>query len=479
MRASSPSPSCEGSVLTHSSDHDEMPKLGTFMKADLALRVKAVALGYGLRVPRMLFAVHLLLLLAGPLSVAGKQLQPEHGVEGHTNSSRQALLGAAEGSPSLRIAPGNTDFALNLYHLLASERAGQNIFFSPLSISAALAMLSLGARSHTKDQILKHLGFNLTQLPEPTIHQGFQHLQHRLRHPSSGMQAHLGSSLFLSQDLELVPAFLNDTMAFYNASVFHTNFQNPVEAARLISEHVREGTRGKISDLMVDLSPGTQLVLVNYIYFKALWEKSFSPSKTKPSDFHVDENTVIQVPMMIQEREKYRYLHDRQLPCSVLHMGYKGGASALLILPDPGKMAEVEEVLTPEMLRRWTRLLQKLGADRKLELHFPKFSITTCYELDRILPLLGFTELFSPRADFSGIINQGHLQVPKSFHKATLDINEVGTEAAAVTSLFSFQSAVHKDPNVLKFNRPFLMAIFSPDKHNILFLGKIVNPMKL
>lgn len=216
----------------------------------------------------MLFAVHLLLLLAGPLSVAGKQLQPEHGVEDHANSSRQALLGAAEGSPSLRIAPGNTDFALNLYHLVSSQRAGQNIFFSPLSISAGLAMLSLGARSHTKDQILKHLGFNLTQLPEPTIHQGFRHLLHRLGHPSSGMEAHLGSSLFLSQDMELVPAFLNDTAAFYNASVFHANFRKPVEAARLINEHVREGTRGKISDLIANLSPSTQLVLVNYIYFK-------------------------------------------------------------------------------------------------------------------------------------------------------------------------------------------------------------------
>lgn len=427
----------------------------------------------------MLLAVHLLLLLAGPLALAGGQLQPEPGGEAHTNGSKQQLPGTEEGSPSLKIAPANTDFAFRFYHLVASERPGANIFFSPLSVSAALAMLSLGARSNTQTQILQGLGFNLTELPKAAIHQGFWHLLHRLSLSGHGLETHVGSSLFLSQDLEPLQRFLNDTMAFYTSKLFHTNFREPEDAAQLINDHVRAETRGKITDLVRELEPSTQLVLANYIYFKALWEKPFDLARTKPHNFYVDESTVVQVPMMLQDQQHHWYLQDQHLACSVLRMGYKGGASALFVLPDRGKMAQVEEALTPGMLRRWNSLLSRRNFYKPLELHLPKFSISGSYLLDQILPKLGFTDLFSPRADFSGISEREKLQVSKSFHKATLDIDEAGTEAAASTGTSIVLLSARKNPRVLWFNRPFLVVISSPSTQSVLFLGKVVNPTKL
>ncbi|XP_032260540.1 kallistatin [Halichoerus grypus] len=426
----------------------------------------------------MHLANHLLLLLVGLLVLSHGQLHPEHYSQGHTGSPHQEAPSTGEGSPSLKIAPGNTAFALHFYHLMASQSPGSNIFFSPLSISASYAMLSLGARSHSQTQILEGLGFNLTELSEWDIHQGFQHLLHTVQLPGDGLEMHMGSALFLSQDLLILPEFLNDSVAFYESKLFLTNFHNSVGTTQLINDHVKEETQGKIVDLVSHLSTDVTMVLVNYIYFKALWEKPFIPSMTTSQDFYVDETTVVKVPMMLQDTQHHWYLHDRFLPCSVLRMDYQGNMTAFFILPDQGKMKQVEEVLTPEMLTRWNNLLQKRYFYKKLKLHFPKFSISGAYQLDQILPKMGFMDLFSKQVDLSGITKERKLQVSKSFHKAILEVDEVGTQAAAATGSFiTFMSAQH-NRRVLRFNRPFLVAIFSTNTQSILFLGKVVNPTK-
>ncbi|XP_062948249.1 kallistatin [Cynocephalus volans] len=408
----------------------------------------------------------LILLLAGLLALSHSQLHLEQ------------VPGTDKSSSSLKITPGNADFAFRFYHAVASESPRKNIFFSPLSISAAFAMLSLGACSHSRTQIFEGLGFNLTELSESDIHRGFQHLLHTLNLPSQELETHVGSALFLSHDLPLLGKFLNDTEAFYETKLFQTNFCNTVGTTQLINDHVKKETRGKIVDLVSELSTDITMVLVNYIYFKALWEKPFFHSMTTPHNFYVDESTTVKVPMMLQDDHHHWYLHDRYLPCSVLRMDYKGDATALFILPDRGRMRQVEEVLTPEMLLRWNNLLQKRNFYRKVELHFPKFSISGSYALDQILPELGFTDLFSARANFSGISGQLNLKASKSFHKATLDVDEVGTEAAAATgSSFKLFSA-QKTQRVLWFDRPFLMVIFSTSTQSVLFLGKVVNPTK-
>ncbi|XP_029807726.1 kallistatin [Suricata suricatta] len=416
----------------------------------------------------------LLLLLAGLLVPSHGHLLPEPSSPGHPAHQEAPSIG--EGSPSLKIVQGNTAFALRLYHLVASQSPGNNIFFSPLSISSSYAMLSLGARSHSQTQILEGLGFNLTEVSESDIHQGFQNLWHTLHLPRDGLEMHAGSALFLSQELQILPGFLNDSVAFYESKPFLADFHDSAGTTQLINDHVKEETQGKIVDLVSDLSADIAMVLVNYIYFKALWEKPFALSLTTPQDFYVDENTVVKVPMMRQDTEDHWYLHDRYLPCSVLRMDYKGNAMAFFILPNRGKMKQVEEVLTPEMLTRWNSLLQKRYFYRKLELHFPKFSISGSYKLDQILPELGFVDVFSQQADLSGITEEQKLQVSKSFHKAILEVDEAGTQAAAATGTFTAFLSTRHSRRVLWFNRPFLVVIFSTDTQSVLFLGKVVNP---
>ncbi|KAF6132822.1 serpin family A member 4 [Phyllostomus discolor] len=417
----------------------------------------------------MPLADHLLLLLVGLLALS-------HDGRSQTAEHQQEDPGTDEGSPMLRIAPSNTDFALSFYHLVASQNPKGNVFFSPLSISAAYAMLSLGARADTWAQILEGLGFNLTEVPESDIHRGFRHLLRTLNLPNDRLETRVGSALFLGQDLQPLPSFLNDTTAFYGAKVFQADFLDAEGTAQLINNHVREETRGKIENVVSRITPEVVMVLVNYIYFKGLWEKPFSQSKSYTQDFHVDEKTVVQVPMMFQDRNYHWYLHDRYLPCSVLRMDYHGHARALFILPDKGKMKQVEEVLTPEMLSRWNSLLQRRSFYKKLELHLPKFSISGSYDLDEILPQLGIRDLFSRAANLSGITTQQNMLVSKSFHKAVLEVDEAGTQAAAATRVSVIFLSAARNPYVLRFNRPFFVVIFSTSTQSILFLGKVVNP---
>lgn len=209
----------------------------------------------------MRLAGRLLLLLFGPLALA-------HDGQGQADSGGQGPPGPGEGSPSLRITPSNTAFALSFYHLVASQSPGSNVFFSPLSISAAYAMLSLGARSHTRTQLLEGLGFNVSAVPEADIHLGFRHLLQTLNRPDDELELRLGSALFLSRDLQPLPRFLNDTAAFYASRLVRTDFLDPEGAAQLINQHVQEETRGKIRNLVSGLSAGSVLVLVNYLFLK-------------------------------------------------------------------------------------------------------------------------------------------------------------------------------------------------------------------
>lgn len=166
------------------------------------------------------------------------------------------------------LAPNNVDFAFGLYKHLVSTAPGKNIFISPVSISMALAMLSLGARGHTRVQILQGLGFNLTKMSEAEIHQGFCYLYHLLRESDTALEVTMGNALFLNQSLELQESFSVDTKRYYELDALTTDFQDLGRASRQINEYVKNKTQGKIVDLLSELDSPAMLILVNYIFFK-------------------------------------------------------------------------------------------------------------------------------------------------------------------------------------------------------------------
>lgn len=162
----------------------------------------------------------------------------------------------------------NADFAFNLYRRFTVETPDRNIFFSPVSISAALVMLSTGACSNTQTQILESLGFNLTDTPMAEIQQGFQHLICSLNFPKKELELQMGNALFIGKQLKPLPKFLDDVKSLYETEVFSTNFSNVSAAQQEINSHVEKQTKGKVVNLIQDLKSNTMMVLVNYIHFK-------------------------------------------------------------------------------------------------------------------------------------------------------------------------------------------------------------------
>lgn len=166
------------------------------------------------------------------------------------------------------LAPNNVDFAFGLYKHLVASAPGKNVFISPVSISMALAMLSLGARGHARAQLLQGLGFNLTDTSETKIHEGFRHLHRLLRESDTTLEITMGNALFLNQSLELLESFSADTKHYYELDTVVTDFQDWARAHKQINEHVKNKTQGKIVDLFSELDSPALLILVNYIFFK-------------------------------------------------------------------------------------------------------------------------------------------------------------------------------------------------------------------
>ncbi|EMP32397.1 Alpha-1-antiproteinase 2 [Chelonia mydas] len=214
--------------------------------------------------------LYLCLLLVGLLAVVHCHDDPDH----HDDTKAQEHHPSVEGNPKSKppacskIAPRNADFAFRFYKQVTSDSVEKNIFFSPLSISTALAMVALGAKSTTPTQILEGLAFNLTEIEEKEIHEGFHDLIHLLNCPDSEVQLNLGNALFVDEKLILLQKFLDDIKSLYDAEAFPSNFQNSPEAEKQINDHIEKKTHGKIANLVQGLDPLTLMVLVNYVYFK-------------------------------------------------------------------------------------------------------------------------------------------------------------------------------------------------------------------
>nr|KAF6267211.1 serpin family A member 11 [Myotis myotis] len=262
-----------------------------------------------------------------------------------------------EPAPAYRqVTPTITSFALRVYKQLAAQTPG-NILFSPVSIASTLALLSLGAQADTSTQILQGLGFNLTETPRASIHRGFQSLIHALGLPSPKLELKVGHSLFLDKQLKPRQRFLDDIRELYGAVAFSVNLTDSATAWRQMNDYVRKQTYGQVVDGLQEFSEDTPMVLLNYIFFKAKWKHPFQRYQTpKQESFFVNERTSLHIPMMHQ-KEMHRFLYDQERACTVLQIEYSGNALALLILPDPGQMQQVEAALQPETLRTWSQLL--------------------------------------------------------------------------------------------------------------------------
>ncbi|XP_054303471.2 corticosteroid-binding globulin [Pongo pygmaeus] len=366
------------------------------------------------------------------------------------------------------LASANVDFAFSLYKHLVALSPKKNIFISPVSISTALAMLSLGTCGHTRAQLLQGLGFNLTERSETEIHQGFQHLHQLFAESDTSLEMTMGNALFLDGSLELLESFSADIKHYYESEVLAMNFQDWATASRQINSYVKSKTQGKIADLLSGLDSPAILVLVNYIFFKGTWTQPFDLASTREENFYVDETTVVKVPMMLQS-STISYLHDSELPCQLVQLNYVGNGTVFFILPEKGKMNTVIAALSRDTINRWSAGL----TSSQVDLYIPKVTISGVYDLGDVLEEMGIADLFTNQANFSRITQDAQLKSSKVVHKAVLQLNEEGVDTAGSTGV---TLNLTSKPIILRFNQPFIIMIFDHFTWSSLFLARVVNP---
>ncbi|XP_020666693.3 alpha-1-antiproteinase [Pogona vitticeps] len=409
--------------------------------------------------------LYVALLLAGLHTFAYCHRVPAH----HERENEHHISAKHDhNAPYLKLVPGNVDFAFKFYRAAAEGSGRNNIFFSPLSISTAFSMLSLGAKSDTLRQLLSGLGFNQTDITEHEIHEGFHHLLRKLNSPDAEHELNIGNALFIDEKLKPLKKFLDETKHFYMSDVSHANFENPEEATNQINSYIEEKTHGKLEDVIKGLDPEAIMVLVNYNYLKAYWRNPFNYEATREGDFFVDKHTAVRVPMMNRDGFFSSY-RDTDLSCQVVQLPYKGSASALFILPDPGKMKQVEDALNKDVLFKWLHSLRR----RRINLYVPRFSISGKYVLKGLMRKLGVIDVFTNNADLSGITREHNLMVSKALHQSFVNVHENGTEAAATTVVEIVPTSL---PPEVRINHPFLLLIHEAETSSILFMGKVRNP---
>nr|XP_056707749.1 alpha-1-antiproteinase F-like [Euleptes europaea] len=417
---------------------------------------------------------YLCLLLAGLCALASCHHVPGHegDHDGHEHQHEdQPPAESNEKSthfPCFKVSPSNGDFAFKFYRHLASESAGKNILFSPVSISIAFMFMTLGAKGITLDQIVSGLSFNQSEISMKEIDDGFRHLLQLLNRPRAEIELSIGNALFTTDKFQVRQEILDEARDLFQANIVSANFKNIDEVAAQINSYIEKKTHGKLVDVVKGLDPETVMVLVNYVFLKAYWVKPFDPESTRKKDFFVNNETTVQVDMM-QRDGHYAVAHDEELGCQAVWIPYQGNVTALFILPEKGKLSQVEQAIGRGHLAKWYHS-SKL---QRIELSLPKVSLRTSYDLKEKMRGLGVTEAFTDRADLSAFTGEPNLKISEAIHKTYLNIHENGTEAAATTVIEMVPMSL---PLSIEYNSPYLVVLADHETRTVLFMGRVMNP---
>ncbi|XP_026083768.1 leukocyte elastase inhibitor-like isoform X1 [Carassius auratus] len=433
-----------------------------------------------------------------------------------------------------RLSAANTQFSLNLFKKISGGNASGNVFYSPISISSALAMVSLGAKENTAAQMFKVLGFNNPAKPDAAtpvtqqqaqkpqmpcgvkgqheqqmtqqtqkldipaelkkspaqqtsgqktddqIHSGFNKLMSELKKPGAPYVLSLANRLYGEQSYQFVEKFLNDAKRYYEAGLEEVDFMKKFDAARVnINKWVEKNTQGKIKDLLPQgsIDDLTRLVLVNAIYFKGNWEKKFPKEATRDGQFKLNKTRTKPVKMMTQKAE-FPLAFIPELNSQVLELPYVGkNLSMLIILPseiqdETTGLQKLERALTYEKLMEWTKPNKMLR--QEVQVSLPRFKMEETYDMKSLLISMGMEDVFNrQKVNLSGMSPNNDLVVSKVIHKSFVEVNEEGTEAAAATGVVI---ANRSFAPMFIADHPFLFFIRHNPSNSILFYGRFCSP---
>ncbi len=379
------------------------------------------------------------------------------------------------------LADGNGIFAFDLYHAIQEEADG-NLFYSPYSISQALAMTYAGARGETARQMADTLHFIL---PQEELPPAFYVLDSYLTPPEDTgsvqgeegqpFQLNISNALWGQEGYPFLEEFINLLSESYGAGLYPVDFENvPEEARQMVNDWVADETEDKIRDIVPPgaISSATRLVLANAIYFNAGWLFPFEESLTQDDVFTLLDGSQVTIPMMYQE-ESFGYVQgDGYQAVELSYYGYD--MAMLIIVPDEGEFESFEESLNFETFTA----IQSSITWEQVQLFMPTFEYEFDLGLSDILSSMGMSDAFDgATADFSGMTDVESLFISEVLHKAFIKVDEQGTEAAAATAVIMATTAMPMGPVEFRVDRPFIFTIYDHQTGSILFVGRVLNPV--
>lgn len=376
-------------------------------------------------------------------------------------------------------AQSNNRFAVALFQ--QSVQKDGNVFLSPYSVSAALAMAAAGAAGTTEQQMREALSVTL---PGDDFHAALNGLGQSISshaRTTGGIQLTVVNSAWAQHDWSFQQAYLDRIARYYGAGVNLVDFREKPDRSRvLINDWVSEQTKERINDLLPEgsVTPLTRLVLTNAIYFLGDWILQFDPDLTRERPFHRLDGTTVQAPLMTlgEPGKKIELRWARQEQVRILELSYRGDRLAMsLLLPDEGHYRQFESTLTAD---RIDELTGSLVPTQLPPVQIPRFTFNTgSISLEEGLRALGMEDAFLPgAANFSGIDGSRELYISAVVHQAFIAVDEQGTEAAAATGVAIGVTSVPVDPPQFVADRPFVFLIRDTQTNTILFIGRVLDP---
>jgi len=364
-----------------------------------------------------------------------------------------------------QLIQADNNFGFKLFRQIAADKSDSSIVISPLSISMALGMTYNGAAGTTEQAMRNTL--ELGSLTSAEINESYKSLMILLPSLDPEIQFHIANSIWYRLGFIVEQDFINLNQTYFNAEVRSLDFSLPA-SVDIINNWVEQNTFGKIDQIIDSINPQTVMFLINCIYFKGTWTTSFDPELTTEDWFYKQDGSQILCSLM-EQKGNFQYLDTPQF--QAIDLPYGDGLFSMTIIL-PGAETSIDALIQAFTPDNWAQWLTQFS-ETQISLFLPRLKLEYKIKLNDALTALGMGIAFSGQADFSGINKNGGLYINKVYHKTFLELDEQGTEAAAVTVVEIWETSAGP---VMRADHPFIFVIREKYSDTILFMGKIIQP---